>query len=296
MKNQTKAYIYTAAAVLMWSTVASAFKIALSEINYIQLLLISSTTSLISLGLILILQKEIHKIYSIKRKVIVKAVGLGALNPFLYYIVLFKAYSLLPAQEAQALNYSWPLMLVILSIPILGQKVKLKSIIAIFISFIGVVIISTHGRLLDIKFSNPYGVFLAMGSSIIWALYWIFNLKNKKDELIQLFLNFLFGSIYVFFLAFFTDNLNQYSSSSILASVYIGIFEMGICFVVWSKALKYSRTTAMVSKYIYLIPFISLIFIYLIVGEKILLSTIIGLILIIIGIIIDSKKSKSDIS
>ena len=31
----------------------------------------------------------------------------GLLNPCLYYLVLFKAYELLPAQQAQALNYSW---------------------------------------------------------------------------------------------------------------------------------------------------------------------------------------------
>ena len=34
----------------------------------------------------------------------------GFLNPFLYYIILFKAYSLLPAQEALSLNYTWPLV------------------------------------------------------------------------------------------------------------------------------------------------------------------------------------------
>ncbi|NJK98814.1 MAG: EamA family transporter, partial [Bacteroidales bacterium] len=49
---------------------------------------------------------------------------LGFLNPLLYYLVLFKAYSLLPAQIAQPLNYTWPLILVILSIIFLSKNIR----------------------------------------------------------------------------------------------------------------------------------------------------------------------------
>ena len=60
---------------------------------------------------------------------------------------------------------------------------------------------------------------------------------------------------------------------------------MGIPFVLWLKALNYSRTTAGVSNLIYLSPFISLIIIHFIVGEVILLSTVAGLSFIVGGIV-----------
>jgi drug/metabolite transporter (DMT)-like permease len=66
--------------------------------------------------------------------------------------------------------------------------------------------------------------------------------------------------------------------------IYIGLFEMGITFVLWLNALKYSSTTAKVSNLIYLSPFLSLILIYFTVGETILPSTVIGLSLIVAGI------------
>jgi drug/metabolite transporter (DMT)-like permease len=72
----------------------------------------------------------------------------------------------------------------------------------------------------------------------------------------------------------------------IAGSVYLGIFEMGITFILWLMALKLSSTTAKVSNLIYLSPFISLILIHFFVGEVILLSTIIGLLFIVGGIII----------
>ena len=216
---------------------------------------------------------------------------LGILNPFIYYIVLFKAYSLLPAQEAQPLNYTWPIMLVLLSIPLLQQKIKLKGILAIVISFIGVFIISTQGNILNFKFTNMIGVFFALSSAVVWALFWIYNVKDKRDEVAKLFLNFVFGFIYILIAIFFFSKIIFPDVSGLLGVTYIGLFEMGITFVIWSKSFKLSKTTAKVSNLIYLVPFLSLIVIYFVVGEKILVSTIIGLIFIVTGIIIQQYIS-----
>jgi drug/metabolite transporter (DMT)-like permease len=74
--------------------------------------------------------------------------------------------------------------------------------------------------------------------------------------------------------------------AGLAGAVYIGFFEMGITFVLWFNALKFSSTTAKVSNLIYLSPFISLIIIHFIVGETIFFSTVIGLVFIVSGIIL----------
>jgi len=123
---------------------------------------------------------------------------MGMLNPYLYYLVLLNAYKLLPAQEAGTLNYIWPLVLVLLSIPLLGQKISLWSIMAIVISFLGILLISTHGNLLLFHFTSTTGVSLALSSALFWALYWIINLKDKRQATARLFPEFLFWSILCF--------------------------------------------------------------------------------------------------
>ena len=67
---------------------------------------------------------------------------------------------------------------------------------------------------------------------------------------------------------------------------------MGITFVLWLKALQLSKTTAQVSNFIYLVPFFSLFVIHLTVGETIYPSTIIGLVFIIGGIILQQYVSR----
>jgi drug/metabolite transporter (DMT)-like permease len=203
------------------------------------------------------------------------------------------------------LNFTWPVTLTILSFFLLHQKIKIKSILAIFISFIGILIIGTGGNVLDMKFTNPAGVVLALASTLIWSLFWIFNIKDKRDEVIKLFLNFSFGFIYILLFSILIHfqaisipgiTLTKLNSSlfpipwEVLAGcLYIGVFEMGIAYVFWLKGLALSSTTAKVSNLIFFAPFLSLVFINLTVGEPLQPSTLTGLAFIITGIILQRK-------
>jgi len=222
---------------------------------------------------------------SLSLQQILRSLLAGFLNPFLYYVVLFKAYSLLPAQEAQPLNYTWPLVLVLFSAILLKQRVRVKDIFGLLIGFSGVIVISTRGDLLSLKLSDPLGVSLAVGSAFIWSAFWMLNMKDERDDILKLFLNFLFGFFFVSIaMMFFSRPVLEVQG--IPPAIYVGIFEMGITFVVWLKALNLSETTALISNLIFLSPFISLIFIHFILGEEILSSTIIGLVLIVSGIFV----------
>ena len=285
MSDQKRAYIFALMAVLCWSTIGSAFKITLRYLDVANIVLIASFVSLIVVFLILIFQNKVHLIKESTAKDLLRSAGMGFLNPFLFYVVVIKAYDLLLAQEAVVLNYLWPISLVLLSIPILKQRIGIKSIIAILISFAGVVIIALQGNFTQVMFTNVGGVLLALGSTVIWALFWIFNVKDQREVVSKMFLNFVFGFFYILLFILFFGELDLSSKNGILGSVYIGIFEMGITYVVWLKALKLSSTTAKVSNLIFLSPFISLIIVSIAVGEQILVYTIIGLVFIIGGIV-----------
>lgn len=255
-------------------------------VDSLQLLLYSSATSVIVLFISLCIQGKFKLLTRISNRDLRRSILLGLLNPFIYYVVLFKAYSLLLAQEAQALNYTWPITLSILSIPLLRQKIRFKSILAIIISFIGVIIIGTRGQLSNLRFENPIGVILAVGSSLFWALFWIANIKDERDENLKLFLNFGFGFLFILTATLIFSEIKLPVLNGIAGVVYVGVFEMGITFVLWMKALQLSENTAKVSNLIYISPFISLVLIKYIVGERILLSTIAGLVLIFGGIVL----------
>lgn len=286
MNLNKKAYLFAASAVFFWSTVATAFKLALRDYDYIQLIFYISGVTVLLLFVFLTAQRKIRLVFKQTRRQWLISISIGALNPLLYYLVLFKAYSLLPAQIAQPLNMVWPIVLALLSVPFLNQKIGWISIVALFISFIGVVFISSQGGIAGFKNVNVSGVILALASSVLWSLYWILNVRDKRDEFIKLFLNFLFGFIYLaVVVALFSDfkiQLNQ----GFWATIYSGIFEVGITYVLWLKAMNLTTSNAKIGNLVFLAPFVSLIFIHFILKETIFVTTFIGLVFIVSGIFV----------
>ncbi len=293
MTNARKSFIYAALAILLWSTIPTAFKLSLGESDILPVLTIASVTSAISLlCIILIAGKRRLLLTGFSVKELGSSALLGLLNPFLYYMILLRAYQLLPAQIAQPLNMIWPIVLVFLSVPILGRKVPGKSYLSLAISFAGVYIIASQGHLFRAGHADPEGVMLAAGSSVFWALYFILNARSRQDEAVRLFYNFLAGSLYLASALLITRSWPEtISLKGLAASVYIGLFEMGITFLFWLKALKLAPSTDKISNLVYLAPFLSLIFVHFILDEPVYITTPAGLLLIIAGIVFQNRKT-----
>jgi len=290
MQNQTKAYLYAGVTVLFWSTVATAFKLSLRHVSADALVFYSSLVSVVVLLCITLATGRLRQLRRWTSADIRTSLCLGFLNPFLYYLVLFRAYDLLPAQEALTLNFTWPVVLALFSILLLQQPISVRSLSAMAVSFAGVVLIATRGDPLGLDLANPLGVALALGSTVIWALYWIYGVKDARDPVTRLLVNFVFGCVLSGGYLGLSDSLEIPGNAGLLGAVYIGTFEMGIAFVAWLRALKLSRTTAQVGQLIYVTPFLSLLVIGLVVGEPIYTSTVAGLALIVAGIVLQRRS------
>jgi len=290
MTRFSKAYLYALCSVVLWSTVATAFKLGLQTLSPLYLILTASVFSLLTFFVVILIQGKLKELFTVSISGLGKSALLGALNPFGYYLILFQAYSLLPAQVAQPLNMIWPVTLALLSAPLLKQKITVRNIIAILISFVGVVFISSQGSLAGIANTNPTGALLAVGSSIIWALFWILSVLDKRDEIFKLFWNFAFGLLYLILTAFFFTDFSWPDRKGLPAAIYVGLFELGITYILWMKAMQLSENNAKTGNLIFLSPFLSLVFIHFILGETIFYTTFIGLAFIISGIWYQQKK------
>ena len=292
MQPQTQAYIFAGTAVFLWSTVASAFKLSLRWLDPLQLLLFANAVSIVVLFAVLAGQRRLHLLARYRSADWRRFALLGLLNPFLYYVTVFQAYDLLPAQQAQPLNYTWAITLALLSVPLLGQRIGTKAFLALFVSYIGVVVIATEGRVLALEFTSLPGVALALGSTVFWALYWIFNTRDSGDPVAGLFAGFCCSlPLIVVATALFSEiALPPWQGAA--GAAYIGMFEMGLAFVFWLQALKRSSTTAKVGNLIFLSPFLSLVFIHFLVGEAIHPATFVGLLFIVAGNVIQQWPAR----
>ena len=289
--KQRKAYLLALVAVLFWSTISSAFKITLRYLPFESLVFWAVAVGLLVLFVLNFLGKSRLRPGRLSRREWQMSALMGLFNPFLYYLVLMKAYELLEAQVAGTLNYIWPVVLVLFSVVFLRQKIGFPAFIALLISFFGLVVIVTAGHPFSMRFAHPEGALLAIGSAFFWAAYWVLNMKDPREETGKILLNNFFGLLYL--MVYFAVQLRLPvvpSWKGFLGVVYIGIFELSLTFVIWLKALNYSVDTAKVSNLIYLSPFLGLFWINRMVGESIHGYTLAGLMFIVGGIVLQQAK------
>ena len=112
MTDNQKAITAASAAVLSWSTVAAAFKTALSYYTHYEMLTVAAITATVIFAIAITLQRKWSQVRHMHIKDLGALALLGLLSPTFYYLVLFSAYEQLPAQVAQPVNYCWPIFLV----------------------------------------------------------------------------------------------------------------------------------------------------------------------------------------
>lgn len=292
-KAVSKAFLYALLAVLFWSTIPTAFKLGLEHSSTWQLLTGATLVSTLVLGILTLVRGKFPPMLTYTKRDLAFSALMGLLNPVSYYLILFKAYTILPAQVAQPLNMIWPIVLVLLAIPILRQRISWLSLGAMLLSFSGVVLVSLMGGTVSVDPQNRLGIFLALSTSVIWALYFLYNTRDKRDPVTRLFLNFAFASLFLLLAGAFMEQPFPGSSEGWLAALYVGVFEMGITFVLWLTAIRLAPKSDRISNLVYLAPFLNLLFASRILGEKIYLTTVFGIVLLVAGIVIQNISGKN---
>ncbi|MGC3873152.1 DMT family transporter [Halomonas sp. GXIMD04776] len=281
MTQDRRAMLYGVGAVALWSTVATAFKLALTTMTPAELIWIAALVSWLLIGGLVIQRGQFRLALRSGWRT---ALWAGLMNPVAYYLVLFAAYDRLPGQEAMALNYTWALAMAFLAVPILGQRLTRMDILAGLIAYAGVWVIATRGAVFEVAFADPLGVGFALASTLLWALYWLLNAKDHREPLVAQWQNFSVGLPVLTAIVAFGPGFTWHGWSSLGAGIYVGLFEMGIAFVLWQIAVQQISRTAKVSNLIFLSPPVSLLLLHVVVGEPILVSTLIGLVLILGGL------------
>jgi len=293
LQSARKAYLFAILAVLFWSTIPTAFKLGLAHTSSWQLLTGATLVSTLVLGILTTARGKFQSLRAFSKKDLAFSALMGLLNPVVYYLILFKAYTILPASVAQPLNMIWPIALVLLAVPILRQRISWLSLGAMLLSFSGVVLVSLMGGTGSENPQNRLGIFLALSTSMLWALYFLYNTRDKQDPVTRLFLNFAFASLFLLLAGIFRDQSVPNSAEGWYAALYVGVFEMGITFVLWLMAIRLAPRSDRISNLVYMAPFLNLLFASQVLGEKIYLTTVGGIILLVAGIVIQNIKGNN---
>ena len=279
-------FLLTVILLTLWGSFAAVSKLALRELDSFQLQFLMFGMASILLCTILIAKGRLKELITIPSKDILKLVAISVPS-YLYFFLYTLSLKMLPTIEASTLNYLFPILIVLLAVPINGEKLSVFKVIALIAGFTGTLIILSNGNLSSLKMTNWGGDLLAISGAASFAVFTNFLKRNKVDMLISNTIfavcSFLFSGIALMLFSHFT-----LPTLPVLGlTFWLSVSNLVLSYFVWNKLLK-KCSSSLSANISFLTPFSTLLFILLLLGEKISVSQFVGLIVIVSGIALTS--------
>lgn len=294
MNKKQSSYIYVLFAVLLWASTPAVGKLLVQDITNIQLMFYSFMFSIGTLFFIVLVQGKLSLLKTYSPKDYLRMAVMGVLGCYLYSIFFFGALMYAPAQEVFIVNYLWPVMVVVFASFTLGERFHFLKILGVVLGFLGVYVVVSQGDLLSFSFIHPQADLLAALGAVSYGLFSVLGKKYSYEKFTSMLVFYAVGFLLVSLTVGFFSHIPALTFTQLLRVLWVGVFTNTFAFIFWFKALEYGDTSVM-ANIIFLTPFLSLIYIYMLLGEPILFSSFVGLLVIVSGILLQSLRKKENI-
>lgn len=285
-----KTYLFAATSIFVWSTIATISKILLGSLNSFQVLNISAIFGALFLLIVNIVTGNIKNLKAFKLKDYIITALIGLTGTCFYNIFYYGGTSRMLASQAFIVNYLWPIMSVVFACIILKEKMTLRKIIAIAMSFLGVVIV-TGGDILKLDQNTIIGAGSCILGAMSYGLFTALNQKYNYDKCLAMMIAYVATFLFTTVINVARGDMIVPDLGQTLGLMWNGAFVMAVGSTCWAIALE-SGKTAKISNLAYITPFLSLLWTFFVLGEPIKLTSIAGLVVIILGIFIQLKDRK----
>jgi drug/metabolite transporter (DMT)-like permease len=164
--------------------------------------------------------------------------GVGGL--FGYHFVYFSALRLAPPAEAGLIAYLWPLLIVLLSATLPGEKLRAAHILGAIMGFAGTVVLIT-GRSGGLSYDPAYlpGYAAALICAVIWSVYSVTS-RRFTEVPTEAVAGFCLGTAALSALAHVLFETTLWPADAIqwLAVLGLGLGPVGLAFYVWDVGMK----------------------------------------------------------
>lgn len=286
-----KEYVYAGTSVLCFGTVATASKLLMNQLDAVYVLAFSFLAATLFLGIYNWKKGYLQELRRLSEKTVIRMVVIGSLGVFFYNYFLLLGTDLLEAQTAFVINELWPALIIIFSCWILGEKMNLGKAAAVIFSFLGILVVTTDGKLTDFFFGSPKGILFALLAAICYGLYCTLNKRETYDKNLSVMISYGAGTILAFVLIIMQGKLSLPTGEQTAGMLWNGIICNALPYLTWALALDIGNT-AVIANLAYLTPFVSLLCTHFVLGEKVTVFSVLGLVLIVLGIVIQMLVNK----
>lgn len=279
-------------AIALWSTLAlfTALTNAGEPIPPFQLLAMTFVIGAFANTLLLAVQGKLSVAAFIAPK---KAWLLSVSGLFFYHFFYFLALARAPEIEAGLINYLWPLLIVLFSALLPGERLRWYHCVGGLLSFLGVLgLVLLNGKGFDADPRYLLGYAFSVASALVWSSYSVANRRFAAIPssatvgfcfmvaLLALLSHFVFGEPQVM------PNRTQW-----IGVIGLGIGPVGLAFFVWDYGTKHGNIQ-LLGILSYFAPLFSTILLVIFTDSPLTTGVIVGCAGILIGAMIAVLPAK----
>ncbi len=243
--------------------------------------------------MVLVIIKD-RKSIKIKRKDIWMFLGTGICSIAFFNVCYFKTIEMTSLSVAAVLLYTAPAMVVTMSCIFFHEKMSARKIAALFLAFAGCIF--TTGIIGSSMQISWIGMLIGLGSGFGYALYSIFGtvaIKKYNSYTISLY-TFVFAAMSLLPLCRIGNVVNTVVSapSVIPASICLATVSTIIPFVCYTKGLE-RMEAGKASIMAFIEPLVASVCGILVFGEKLSVTTGIGIVLIFASVVLLNLSEKA---
>ena len=288
-----KPYLFAGVSILLWSTVATITKLLLGSLNSFQILSVTTLFAGIFLLVVNLVTGNIKKLKAYRPKDFLITILIGLPGTFFYYVFYYTGTSKMPASQAFIINYLWPIMSVVCACIVLKEKMTLRKGIAIAMSFVGVIVV-TGNALAQFNRDAIFGAICCILGAISYGIFTAFHQKFHYDKRLSFMIFYFTSFLLTGAINLFSGNLFTLAPIQLLGLGWNGVFAVAIAGVCWMLALE-SGKTAKISNLAYITPFLSIVWTAVFLKEELKVTSVLGLVIIVLGILIQLKEKKDTV-
>ena len=271
-------------AIFFWATAFVLTKVVLKEVDTTTLGVLRYFFASIIVIFILIKQK-----ISLPKLKDIPAFVFAGFSGYAGYIVFFNMATLLSSPSTlSVINALAPAITAIVAYFIFNEKIKLIGWFSMGISFCGILILTLWDGVLTIN----KGILYMLAGCLLLSLYNIsqrYLTKKYSSFDVSMYSMLIGGILLVIYSPSSITNMFSISLTSLTLIIYMSIFPSIISYFFWTKAFELAKSTTEVTSFMFVTPVLATFMGMLILGDIPKLSTLIGGVVIILGMILFNK-------
>ena len=282
-----KQHLYGVIAILIWATAAPTAKSLLSGLPNYEAIAIPCLFAAAFMLTANTLNGKIRLLRRCTAKELAVMAGLGVLGPFLNAAFYYEGLTRLSSQEACVMNYLWPIMLVLFSVLLLGERMTGAKAAAMLCSFAGVAVMSSGGAAQS-GGGRPMGIVCCILGAVCYGLFSVLNKKANLDQTVTMMVLWPTTAACALLAGALTETWVPIRGMQWLGLAWLGIASNAVAYLLWAWALGGERETAFIANLAYLTPFLSVVISAIFLKEGLQLRALAALVLIVGGILLQN--------